>query len=249
MNLFDKIFGKVMAVFVVIVVLVSVRSMILADSDMNLLVSNLLSMLPFSRFVYDTLQGFLKINIGLPINTVGGFFINLMRLAVLAVIQPAATRLLQTLLIPLPPLSNREAVEDYMSSIGYRLKSLLITILTAPVLSWVANKLILIAYQWLVARMGQVLTVILGYVSIIGITWFAIMAATVTMTLGQAIAWKLGNLGIKMFSAFFLNFLCMGICMGLLGDSSGMIISCVVGILVLFVAVDLMTTGLKRIFL
>ena len=33
-----------------------------------------------------SLQGFLKINIGLSINTVGGFFINVMRLAVLAVI-------------------------------------------------------------------------------------------------------------------------------------------------------------------
>ena len=138
-KLFDKFLTKMLAVIVIIVFIIGFREMILTDDNTATAFGALMGMLPFAEVVTDVICKIMRYQYEIPVISTASVWTDLIRLALMACLQPIIVGLLTAMFLPLPAGMDSYEREVYMDSFRYRAKELLLTIISAPLLALVAS--------------------------------------------------------------------------------------------------------------
>lgn len=228
----SKIFDKVIIVIVVILFVVGFREMILTDDMTGSAFGELIGMLPFAKELAEPISSILKCQYAVPIISNATVVESLLRLSIMACIQPLVMWTLTKIFLPLPEyLKHSYDMEAYMNSFSYKAKELLINIIFCPLLA--------IGAAWLAAYAINALTGVLGSVggilASIGAIITGLGLSTIPLiviggkTLGFAIIWRLLVTVLpKILEVFVTGTLCVAIYVAAVGGVQSQIIWSVV---------------------
>ena len=101
-KLFDKFLTKMLAVIVIIVFIIGFREMILTDDNTATAFGALMGMLPFAEVVTDVICKILRYQYEIPVISTASVWTDLIRLALMACLQPIIVGLLTAMFLPLP---------------------------------------------------------------------------------------------------------------------------------------------------
>lgn len=161
-----KIWTKLTAIMFVVIFILAFRSLIITDSTVSDAFKGLMGTLPFAEPFSELVCNVLKYNNGEPLASTSGFVEDVAKLMVMACIQPVATYLCSLLFLKIPSgLSGIDEREAYMNGLGYRMKELLIQVVTAPLSSIAAGIIMEEIIKWAVDKFGVVGSVLTGLLS------------------------------------------------------------------------------------
>lgn len=169
-KLFDKFLTKMLAVIVIIVFIIGFREMILTDDDTATAFGALMGMLPFAEVVTDVICKILRYQYEIPVISTASVWTDLIRLALMACLQPIIVGLLTAMFLPLPAGMDSYEREVYMDSFRYRAKELLLTIISAPLLALVASWFSAFLFDLFISTFGTPGSILLGALSVIGLS-------------------------------------------------------------------------------
>lgn len=199
-KIFDRFFAKIIALIVIIVFVVTFREMILTDTYTSAAFSSLMGTLPFSKMIVDVVNKILKYNYSIQSITVTSTIKDIFKLAIMACIQPLVVGLLTKIFLPLPKARNQillsgykqyESQEEYMNSAGYRIKSMIITILSAPFLAVLSAWLTSLLFSWASSTFGDIGAIIVGGIATLLALGLSLIPLLISVAIGTAILWRL----------------------------------------------------------
>lgn len=224
----SKIFDKIVIVIVVVLFIVGFREMILTDDLAGSAFGELIGMLPFAKELADPISSILKCQYEVPIISNASVIESLLRLSIMACIQPLVMWLLTKVFLPLPGyLKHSYDMEAYMNSFSYKLKELLINIIFCPLLAIGAAWLSTYAVNFLTSSLGSVGGIIASLGGIIAGLGLSTIPLVVIggKTLGFAIIWRLLVTVLpKMLEVFVTGTLCVAIYVAAVGGVQSQII-------------------------
>ena len=189
----SKIWTKLISVFIVIFFIVGFRSMIISDTTVSAVFRGLMSSLPFAEPFSDIVCKVLGYQNGQPLVSAAGFVEDAAKLMVMSFIQPTFTVICSLLFLRIPKgITDIYDKESYMDKFGYRLKEMLIKIITAPICAIIAGKLMALISDWAVTKFGTIGSVLFGLLT----TFLAAGIAALPMillgtTVSVALLWRL----------------------------------------------------------
>lgn len=256
-SLFDKAIYKIIVLILVVVAVVTFREMIYTDNTVSTFFSSLIGEIPFAKMISDNVCKVLKMKNALPIMNYSSVMSDLLRLAIMACIQPVVIGLLTKIFLPVPQCRNQiiigafkpyELREDYMNSLSYKIKELLLNIVAVPILAVMSSHITSYFFSNIDAWVGEAGTVIAGIVTllmVIGISIIPLVSRGVK--LGVAVLWRLSvTLLSKMMNTFITNVLCMTILIALTGGVSSQIAGSIMALIIWLIIFDLGMQCLKR---
>lgn len=231
----SKIFDKIVIVIVVILFIVGFREMILTDDLAGSAFGELIGMLPFAKELADPISSILKCQYEVPIISNASVIESLLRLSIMACIQPLVMWLLIKVFLPLPGyLKHSYDMEAYMNSFSYKLKELLINITFCPLLAIGAAWLSTYAVNFLTSSLGSVggiLASLGGIIAGLGLSTIPLVVIG-GKTLGFAIVWRLLVTVLpKMLEVFVTGTLCVSIYIAAVGGVQSRIIWSILGLI------------------
>lgn len=138
-KLIDKLLYKILAIIIIILFIVAFRELIVTDKDTSIAFGTLMGLLPFAKVISDVVCKILKYQYSIPLITTSSFLTDLIRLAFMAFIQPLVVGLFTAIFLRIPSsYTDYHDREKYMETFGYRVKELMLTVLTAPILAIIA---------------------------------------------------------------------------------------------------------------
>lgn len=192
-RVFGKLVSKLVALIVIVIFVLSVKNLIITDSAVGDFFDELMEQLPFAKITTDAVTRLMKCQQDLaPQFTQQRIITDLLKLAVMASIQPLFTALLSLIFLKVPGGSIDER-EDFMRGLPYQLKETLITIVTAPILAFAAARIISYASDHLTAKLGSFVSSLIGVVSVIVMSFLSTVPLLLfgTITFGLALLWRL----------------------------------------------------------
>lgn len=167
----SRLWQTIISIIVILLFLVGFRSMILTDAYVGDAFQALMGTLPFAEPFSKVVCTVLGYNVGNPLVSAHGFIVDILKLMVISTIQPFATWLLSLIFLRIPDsIQSIDDRETFMGTIGYRIRSTLIQIISAPLLACFAAWLIHILVQWAAANFGYIGAVLIGLVSTLVLT-------------------------------------------------------------------------------
>lgn len=255
-KILDKFVYKVLIVVVVAALWVGLRETLLTDATVSKAFGALMGELPFAKMIIDYICKLMKYSAGnVPVVSSYSVFTDFIRLLVMAVIQPLVVGLLTAIFLPMPHrnqiltshYTRYEEQESYMDSFGYKLKHLLIVLITTPLIAVMASKLTGIAADYVKNNFSGIASIVLGGASALialGVSVLS-MVLLAKVSVGTALAWRLLiTLGADMFKTFATEGLCLWIYVSILSGAEGQIFASIVS-LILFLLV--MEVGMKAL--
>lgn len=217
----NKIIDKIITVIVVVLFIVGFREMILTDELADAAFGELIGLLPFAKELSDPISTVLKCQYEVPVISTASVGESLLRLAVMACIQPLVMWLLTKVLLPLSAeLTNIGQREDYMDSFSYKLKEVLINIICCPLLAvgaaWLSTHII----GFLTSALGNIWGILAGIGGIVlglGLSVWVLMWLG-NLTAGVAIMWRLLITVLpKLLEVFVTDVLCIALYFAVVG--------------------------------
>lgn len=248
-RLFDKLFSKLLAVIVIVLFIVGFREMILTDEDTYTAFAALMGMLPFAEVLSEVVCNILKYQYEIPIISTSSVIIDLLKLAVMACLQPLVVGILTAIFLPVPgSLRDYALREEYMSSFSYRAKELVITVISAPILALTAAWFTSWLFNYFTTTFGNVLSVVMGLLSVVLLSAASLIPLLIAgVTVGTAIAWRLlVTLGSKMVTTLVTNALCLAVYVALLGGIEGQVATTIVSLIVWLIIMDFGVNCLQK---
>ena len=247
-QLFDKFLTKMMAVIVIILFIIGFREMILTDDNIATVFGALMGTLPFAEVVAEIICNILRYHYELPVISTTSVWTDLIRLAIMACLQPIIVGLLTAIFLPMPEGKSIDEQEAYMNSFRYRAKDFVIKILSAPLLALAAAWISSLLFNFFIDTFGTAVSILLGTLSVIGLGAVSLVPLLVTGTsVGVAIAWRLlVTLGSKMVATFITECFCLAIYVALLGGIQGQIATSIIGMVIWLIIMDVCITALQR---
>lgn len=246
-KLLDKLFAKIIALVVIVLFVVGFREMILTDKDTSTAFGALMGIMPFAKVIVDVVCKILKYQYSIPIISASSVLTDLLKLAVMACIQPLVVGLLTAIFLPVPSsLRDYADREAYMSSFSYRAREMLVTIVSAPLLALAAAWFTTWLFNYLSTTFGDIISTLLGVLSVVLLSAVSIIPLLIAgVSIGTAILWRvLVTLGSKMATTFMTNALCLAVYVAIIGGVEHQI---AVSILTLVVWLIIMDFGVKCI--
>lgn len=217
--MFSKIFDKITIVIVALLLIMGFRELVLTDTAVSRFFAELIGMLPFAKQISYPIIAILKCEHSVPIISSIGVTESILRLVVMAFLQPLITGTLYRVFLPLPSHSPFFDLEAYMSSTGYRVKAFFINILSAPLLAACVAWLLAYAMKWLSALLGNVgaiLTALLAIVIVFGLSLIPLVIKGTTLL--AAFLWRLlVDLVPELLKVTVTNALCIAFYAALVG--------------------------------
>ena len=255
-KLFDKLVSKILAVIVVVLFVAAFREMILTDSSTSTVFGALMGTLPFAKVIVDAVCKILKYRYEIPVLSASGTVNDLLRLAVMAFLQPIVMGPLTRIFLPIPrqnqilatSLRSYEMAEAYMNSPRYRIKELLLKIISAPLLALAASWITAWIFEFIQNSFGGVATIFLGLVSVILLGALSLGPLVMSgVAVGTAIAWRiLITFGSKMITTFGTNVLCLAIYVAILGGVSHQVAMTVAALIIWLIFMDFGVKSLQK---
>lgn len=227
-GILNKVFDKIVIIIVAALFIVGFREMILTDDLVGETFAELIGLLPFAEDIAEPIMTWFKCTYDVPIVSDGNVVTAILRLIIMACIQPLAIGILTTCFLSIPAgLKRSYEMEAYMNSFGYRAKELLINIIACPLLALFAAWLSKIFMNYLSDALGTVGGILTGLGAVIaGLGLSTIpLVATGGMTLGLAILWRLlVTLLPKLLEVTVTNALCIALYVAVVGGVESQII-------------------------
>lgn len=247
-KLVDHLFSKILAVIIIVLFVFAFRENILTNSEASTAFGALMGTLPFAKVITDMVCKILGFQYSLPIISTASVMTDLIRLAFMACLQPIIIGLLTAIFLPVPAKLDYAGQEEYMKSFSYKGKELLLTIISAPLLAIAAASLSATAFRFFVDQFGTIASIILGILTVAGLTAVSLVPLLVTgTTVATAIAWRLlVTLGAKMVTTFVTNAFCLGVYVALLGGIDGQIATSIISLIVWLIIMDFGVKCLQR---
>ena len=227
-GILNKVFDKIVIIIVAALFIVGFREMILTEDLVGETFAELIGLLPFAEDIAEPIMTWFKCTYDVPIVSDGNVVTAILRLIIMACIQPLAIGILTTCFLSIPAgLKRSYEMEAYMNSFGYRAKELLINIIACPLLALFAAWLSKIFMNYLSDALGTVGGILTGLGAVIaGLGLSTIpLVATGGMTLGLAILWRLlVTLLPKLLEVTVTNALCIALYVAVVGGVESQII-------------------------
>lgn len=247
-ELFGKLISKLLAVVIIILFVIGFREMILTDSDAATAFGAIMGTLPFAKLIVDTLSRIMKFQNSIPIITSASLISDFLRLAVMACIQPLIVGIFSLLFLRVPAGSVDER-ETYMKGAGYKVKELLITVITAPFIALAASWLTAYISDYLTANFGIIVSGILGIAVVLVFSLISIIPLLIGgVALGTAVMWRLlVTLLSKMASTFVTNAICLWIYIVFTGGIEEQKLISVLSLIIWLIVMDFALQCLKKV--
>lgn len=242
----SKFITKLIALVVIVAFIASFRETILTDQQVSTAFGALLGTLPFAKVIVDAICKIMKYQYKGLVISVSGTISDFLRLAVMACIQPWVNRALAAIFLRVPE-GSLDAREKYMKGFEYRMKEMVLKILTAPLLAVFAAYLTSMISNYFTQNYGTIASAILGIATVLGISALSIIPLCVGgLTLGTAITWRFGvTLLSKMLTTFITNALCLWIYTCFINGVSEQIMISVVTLIVWLIIADFLVQQLR----
>lgn len=216
-----RIFDKLIIVIIVILFVVGFRELILTDELVGTAFGELIGLLPFAKELVEPISSILKCQYEVPIISSTSIIGSMLRLTMMACIQPLVMWVLTKLFLPLPSyLRHSYDMEEYMNSFDYKLKELLLNILSCPVLAVGAAWLSAYAVGFLsnmLGTVGGILASLGAIVTGLGLSTIPLVVIG-GKTLGFAILWRLLVTVLpKLLEVFITSTLCIAVYVAAVG--------------------------------
>ncbi|MCI5700920.1 MAG: hypothetical protein MR308_11180 [Lachnospiraceae bacterium] len=243
-KLFDKFLAKILAIIVIILFVVAFREMILTDDDISTAFGSLMGMLPFAEDITDAVCKIMKCQYEIPVVTASSAMTDLIRLAFMACLQPIVGGLLTAIFLPLPKGMDAYEQEEYMDSFGYKVKELILTVISAPLLALAASWLSSWVFEFFLNQFGAIVSTLLGLLVVAGLGAVSLVPLFVTGTaVATAVSWRLlVTFGSKMITTFVTNIFCLAVYVAFVGGIEKQITTSVLALIVWLIV---MNFGLK----
>lgn len=244
-RILNRMVSGLLLVLVVVMVAVGLRDSLQADSTLGRSLALLMGELPFASRITGLLALWMGFSQGIPPMDSRSLLEDLVRLLVMASIQAPVTALLTRIFLPIPqnlsPAPTRwEAEERYMASPGYRVKSLLVAVVSAPLLALLCGQLVKLAVGLLQNQLGRVGTVLVGILLVAALFILSVLwLLTRQISLATAIRWRLGStVLVGMVKSAGVNTICLLLYLSLLRQWAPGIVASVVALAVWLILLD-----------
>lgn len=252
----NSIWGKALTVFLVVVFIVAAAETAFGDIENGTAnyFDSLIEGFPFSKIIQDVLSsklGTTSLSASVP-QSFTDVLKDLVKLAFMALIQAPVVAVLERLFLPIPAYyrSSWEAQEDYMSSPGYRIKSLVITVLSTPLLAIIAAMIV----NWaagktltLLGPTGSTLAGVFGLIAVVCVSCLPLMAAAGLGFLA-ALLWRVVDVLVgRMLSAFLAEAGFIGMYLALRNGNLEIFIMIGFVLLIVLAGVELMFNAVRGV--
>lgn len=247
-KLIDKLLYKILAIIIIILFIVAFRELIVTDKDTSIAFGTLMGLLPFAKVISDVVCKILKYQYSIPLITTSSFLTDLIRLAFMAFIQPLVVGLFTAIFLRIPSsYTDYHDREKYMETFGYRVKELMLTVLTAPILAIIASWFSTWLFSYFVNTFGDVVSVILGILSVIILGTVSIIPLLIGgVAVGTAILWRIiVTLLSKMGTTFITNAMCLWVYIAILHGVEGEIATSIIALILWLFIMDFGMNCLK----
>lgn len=247
-KLIDKLLYKILAIIIIILFIVAFRELIVTDKDTSIAFGTLMGLLPFAKVISDVVCKILKYQYSIPLITTSSFLTDLIRLAFMAFIQPLAVGLFTAIFLRIPSsYTDYHDREKYMETFGYRVKELMLTVLTAPILAIIASWFSTWLFSYFANTFGDVVSVILGILSVIILGTVSIIPLLIGgVAVGTAILWRIiVTLLSKMGTTFITNAMCLWVYIAILHGVEGEIATSIIALILWLFIMDFGMNCLK----
>ena len=249
-KLFGSLMSKLVGLFVIILFVVAFKESILTDSNVSNAFGGLMEALPFSKIIVENICQIMKFNYEFPSMSATNFGTDIMKLLIMACIQPLFVSLLSTIFLRMPSSIDidTDTAETFMSRPGYKIKEMIVTIISAPLLAIIASWLTTWIFDFFTNTFNNVVAVILKIVSVVLIGGISLTPLMVAGTaIGTAIVWRLlVTVGAKVVSTFVTNIICLWIYIALHTGVSSQIFGAIISLVVWLFAMDFAIKCLQK---
>lgn len=238
-SLIEKMIVKVLSLIIILSIVLGLQELILTDEHISFSFEELMGILPFAQMIAEAVCGILKCQNELPIPNTSSVMLDLIRLAIMACLQPCIVGFFTRIFLPLPSRSY-EVNERYMESLGYKIKELIINVLTIPIIALISSYIAKCGLDYLTSIIGNAGTVIIGTLSALGLSALSLIPLVKHgIILATAILWRLFvTLGAKMFTTFITNMLCIAIYIAIMGGIEREIFVTIVTMIIWMIIMD-----------
>ena len=148
----------------------------------------------------------------------------------------------------MPSSLSIDAAESFMSRPGYRIKEMIITIVTAPLLAVIAAWLTTWVFDFFASTFNDVVAAILKFLSVILVGGISLTPLLITGTaVGTAVAWRLlVTVGAKVVGTFVTNAICLWIYIALIGGVSSQVFGSILSLVIWLFVMDFGIKCLQR---
>jgi len=247
-KLFGSLASKLIGLLVIVMFVIGFKESILTDANISNAFGGLMEALPFSNIIVENICRIMKFNYELPSVTVASVGTDIMKLLIMACIQPLFVSLLSMMFLRMPSSLGIDAAESFMSRPGYRIKEMIITIVTAPLLAVIAAWLTTWVFDFFASTFNDVVAAILKFLSVILVGGISLTPLLITGTaVGTAVAWRLlVTVGAKVVGTFVTNAICLWIYIALIGGVSSQVFSSILSLVIWLFVMDFGIKCLQR---
>lgn len=237
-GILNKTFDKIVIIIVAILLVIGFREIILTDDLVGETFAELIGLLPFAEDIAEPISTWFKCAYDVPIVSDGNVASAILRLIIMACIQPLVMRVLSLLFLSIPAgITGFYDREAYMNGLGYRVKELLINIIASPFLAFLAAWLskILMGYFATLGTVGSVLAGLGSAIAGLGLSVIPLVIAG-EMTIGLAVLWRLlVTLLPKLLEITVTNTLCITVYVAIVGGVQSQIVMSIGALILWFI--------------
>lgn len=248
-KLFDKLVAKVLAVIVIVLFVIAFRTMILTDENVSAAFGGLIGLLPFAEVITENVCKILKCQYEIPVVGTASVLKDLIGLAFMSCLQPVIVGLLTAVFLPMPKGTHYTEQEDYMDSLGYRVKALIIAVVSAPLIAFASSMISSGMMNFFSAKFNSTISNLLGILvtALLGAGSIAILAALAKISALRAIGWRvLVTFGGGMLKSFMTNALCIAVYVAFINGVEGQIVKSVLALVIMLMIMDFGMQCLRR---
>lgn len=244
----DKLISKLFAVLIIVIFIAVFKDLIINDSGVSAAFGALMGVLPFAKQISDVICKLMKYQTSIPPFTPEKFIFDFLKLAIMASIQPLAVRWLSRLFLKVPKGSIEEQ-EEYMEGASFRIKELIIAVLTAPLIAFVAARITTSAMDYLNSNAGALVTSIIGVIATLAITFISVAPLVILggLTMGKALLWRVSiTLVGKMLTTTGISALCIWLYLAITGGYHAQIFASIISLVVFMLIMEFALNCIKR---
>lgn len=244
----NKIWPKVIAVIIVVLLVIGFREMIYTDSNVSAFFGELMGTLPFSKKITDVICNLMKYRQTVPLITSATLIADFLKLAIMACIQPLVVGIFSWLFLKVPNGTAFE-MEKQMSNISYRIGELFISVILSPLCALAAASLTTFISNYLTTKFGGWMSSLLGVLTVIVITGISTIPLLIAgMGIGKALVWRLliTLLG-KMVTSLGTSVCCLWIYIAILGNIQSQLLTAVLVLICWVIVMDIIIHSLQTV--
>ena len=244
-KLVDKLIYKILAIIVIVMFIAAFRELIITDKDVSTAFGAWMGILPFSKKISDMICKIMGYKYSIPLITTSSFITDLIRLAFMSALQPLVIGILSAIFLTLPSsIKDYADREDYMNSLTYKVKELILTIVTAPALAILSSHFSTWLFTYFTNTFGNTLAAILGIVSTTvlgGASLVPLLLKNVSFL--TALLWRIViTFGYGMGTTYITNAMCIWVYLAICNGMEGQVATSVVSLIIWLIIMDF---GLK----